>query len=360
MKNWLKRIIKKNRLKLYYQYLRSDNTHYFEEIDKEDKKVIVGLAADYSNLGDVAITYAQSEFLKNVYPNHKIVDFPISQTFEQMKELKTLVNNNDIITLVGGGNTGDHYDSTEYARQFFIKHFPENTIVSFPQTIDFSDTKKGNHLLKVAQKTYANHKKLILMAREEKSFSLYKELFPSVQVWLYPDIVLYLNESQPKSKRTGITMTLRTDAEKNIAAKDQEEMVELVKDKFNDVEFYDTDIKQNNLSLETRNIELNKIWQKFRESEVVVTDRLHGMIFCAITETPCVAINNSNKKVSRVYNKWLRDYSFIHMLEYFDTNIIIKEINILKNKQETKYDSNLVTDKFEELKHQLRKFVSSL
>ena len=158
MKSWLKKVIKKNRIKLYYKYIISKDTQFFKDIDKHEKKVIVGLAADYSNLGDVAITYAQTEFLKEVYPDHKIVDFPISQSFEQMKELKRLINENDIITLVGGGNTGDHYDSTEYARQFFIKQFSDNTVISFPQTIDFSDTKKGRHLLKVAQKTYGKHK----------------------------------------------------------------------------------------------------------------------------------------------------------------------------------------------------------
>lgn len=60
-----------------------------------------------------------------------------------MKSLKSIIDPNDIITIVGGGNTGDMYDDIEFCRQFIIKQFPNNKIVCFPQTIDFSETSIG-------------------------------------------------------------------------------------------------------------------------------------------------------------------------------------------------------------------------
>lgn len=38
---------------------------------------------------------------------------------------------------------------------------------------------------------------------------------------------------------------------------------------------------------------------KFRECELVITDRIHGMIFAAITGTPCIAL--SNYKIKGTY-----------------------------------------------------------
>ncbi|MFB8735822.1 polysaccharide pyruvyl transferase family protein [Bacillus sp. SL00103] len=37
--------------------------------------------------------------------------------------------------------------------------------------------------------------------------------------------------------------------------------------------------------------------QSYVKAQVVVTDRLHGMIFCAITKTPCVVLRSFDHKV---------------------------------------------------------------
>ena len=42
--------------------------------------------------------------------------------------------------------------------------------------------------------------------------------------------------------------------------------------------------------------------KKFAKAKIVVTDRLHGMIFTIITNTPCIAINNLSGKVKGVYD----------------------------------------------------------
>ena len=40
---------------------------------------------------------------------------------------------------------------------------------------------------------------------------------------------------------------------------------------------------------------LDTFMSEIGKRKVVVTDRLHGMIFCAITGTPCVVFSNYNQ-----------------------------------------------------------------
>lgn len=302
------------RKKLYLKYLLSKKGTKFENIDKNTKKIIVTLAADYGNLGDVAITYAQTKYLKNNFPDYEVIEFPISGTFTDMKALKKVCTPNDIITIVGGGNTGDMYDSIEYCRQFIINQFPDNKIISFPQTIDFSKTDYGKNALQKAINVYSKHANLILTAREEKSYLKYQKLFTKNKVLYLPDIVLSLNVEEPTYQRDGIIMCLRSDGEKRLDQSQERLLENRLKESYR-VSYYDTHINKNNLSIEEREFELNQIWTAFKKSKVVVTDRLHGMIFCAITKTPCVAIDNSNHKVSGVFDAWLSDLGYIKMLK---------------------------------------------
>jgi pyruvyl transferase EpsI len=316
------------RTKLYLKYLVSFKNNYFSNIDKKNKKIVVTLAADYGNLGDVAITYAQTKFLKKYFTSAEIIDFPISKTFSHMKALKSIVNDNDIITIVGGGNSGDMYDDIEYCRQFVINQFPMNKIVCFPQTIDYSDTKTGLKSLERSEKIYSKHKKLSISVREERSFRKYSQLFAKNRFILAPDIVLSLDESQIDANRKGITFVLRSDSEKKMNIVTQQKLIDMVSSIYS-VRFNDTHISKNKMSIEERKNELDKIWEVFRRSELVITDRLHGMIFCAITRTPCIAIDNSNNKVSGVYNSWLKKMTTIRVIENLNVDEILQLIEEL-------------------------------
>ena len=53
--------------------------------------------------------------------------------------------------------------------------------------------------------------------------------------------------------------------------------------------------------------------QEFCSAKVVITDRLHGMIFAAITETPCIVFNNYNHKVEGTY-QWIQYLPYIRFV----------------------------------------------
>jgi pyruvyl transferase EpsI len=321
----------KYRIKLFLQQFKK--LHYFKNtyVDKTKNQAYIFLAADYGNLGDVAITYAQTKFLENNLGEvFEIIEIPISQSLEGTHFVKKHIKKGDLVTTVGGGNLGDMYDQIEYIRQLVVRYFPNNKIISFPQTFDFANTKIGQKALKIAKRTYNAHKYLVFVAREETSFKLMNKHFNNAKVILTPDIVLTLNKSLPEQKREGIIITLREDKEKNLTEVQHQYILNEVKTNFEKVSFQDTHIKKDKLSIKERMTALDEIWEKYRGAEIVVTDRLHGMIFCYITNTPCIVFLNNNHKVLETHN-WIKNNTDIKLHSYFSENKIMKDLKLSLN-----------------------------
>lgn len=335
MTSLLKILYIKWRFQLKY-WLSSRNNNQYDHL-RGKNKCIVMLAADYGNLGDVAITYAQEEFLADHFPGYEIVDVPISKTLSDLKTLRSICRPEDIVTVVGGGNMSDLYYDIELLRQMVVKAFPQNRVILFPQTMFFSDSAGGRYLKNRAKEIYSRHYNLIISAREKWSYMAMKEMIPDAI--LIPDIVMTLDEREPQVERNGITLCLRDDAESGLSKGFKEELRSKVSSNY-DVVDYDTHIGRGNLSLEERKNELEKIWSKFRSSEWVITDRLHGMIFAYITGTPCVVLPNNNYKIEGCYN-WIKNCGFILFLdnESIDT---IEAILVKKCRDNSDYTKEII------------------
>lgn len=303
-------------LKFSLKYLLSASYKEKYEPYKGQKKCFVFLAANYGNLGDVAITYAQELFLKRIFHDFVIIDVPISDTLSDLKAIKNICTPDDIITIVGGGNMSDLYFDIELLRQMVISKFPKNHIISFPQTLYYTATKSGRFWQNKSAQCYAKHKHLMLMAREKISYQLMSCLYPN-KVVCVPDVVMILDETTPVLRRHGITLCLRNDMEKaseiSFAAQLKTELQNMGYNVFEK----DTHIGRGGLSLEEREMELNGIWSTFKKSEWVITDRLHGMIFCFITKTPCIVLPNNNFKVEQCF-EWIRDCGYVFFLKNCD------------------------------------------
>jgi len=293
--------------------------YFATDIENKGRKAFFFLAADYGNLGDCAITVAQTEFV-NKNSDFKVIEIPISQTAEGIYFAKKNIRPTDIVMTVGGGNMGEMYDQIEFLRQLVISNFSDNKIISFPQTFDFSETDEGYKALKKAKKIYNRHKNLHLIAREETSYQKMKENFSSASVYKTPDIVLSLNKSSD-SDRSSAVLCMRSDAEKKLTKEQSEIINNIIFSKYNEVKNYDTHIHKSYLTAEERQNELDKIWSAFRRSEIVFTDRLHGMIFCHITGTPAVVFQNSNHKIRETY-EWIKENTSITLISDFDENKI--------------------------------------
>ena len=307
--------------------------------------ILVMLAADYNNLGDVAITYAQKIFLQDVFKNKEIIEIPVMDTVKFFFDMKKKVTSNTIITIIGGGNTGDRYELIERYRRFIIRNFKNNKIIIFPQTIDFSDTKYGQYSLKRSIIDYSKNSNMIICARESKSEELYKELF-SNRVILIPDIVFSLKYKN-HLKRNGMALMLRNDGEKSLEDEDKMKLIKEISELYGDVLISDTCIE--NFQAENKYKLLFDKVDEIASKKIVITDRLHGMIFCYITKTPCIVMPNSNHNILMTYENWLGDCNYIQLIDKFDLNKIIKTINKL-NSLDRMLPSNIVCEKHKQLK----------
>jgi len=331
-----------NRFKAELKYVMS-HKGFYRNLTKNEKKVIVLLAADYGNLGDVAITYAQKKFLEVNLPDHKLVTLTVSETYSNLKSLKRVLSPADIITTVGGGNMGDMYEDIEEQRRFIVRKLKRNRIVSFPQTIDFSESPKGIKSLRRTVSIYNSHKRLVLLAREAKTQLEMSSLF-NAPVFLTPDIVLSLDESSEQEKRikSSAVLCIRQDDESSLSVDQRVTLSATIYKTYKNVEVRDTHIGDVRLNEVEASQALESIWASFRKAELVVTDRLHGMIFCAITKTPCIALNNSNGKVKGVYDLWLKRLSGVILIDEFSQEsleLALEEIRVVSPENTKKISS---------------------
>ena len=292
------------------------------------KKCYIMMAADYGNLGDIAITIAQKNFIAANLSEYNVIEVPLEKIYSWAYDIRKKLMAEDIITIIGGGNSGDVYDSFEKARQFIAYYYKKYKVISFPQTVDFTNTTNGKKELMVANSIYKKTN-IVFFAREEKTFKFYKNEFKNNESYLVPDIVLSMKRKE-NNNRNGVILCFRDDKEKNINLNIKEEIVKILKKKRYEYLYQDTYIGDVKIVEEKEKV-LNDILNTFSSKRLVITDRLHGMIFCAITGTPCIAFNNSNGKIANTYNKWLKDFQHISFIENYDVNIIEKIIDELYN-----------------------------
>lgn len=297
---------------------------------RDRKKVIITLAGFYQNLGDMALTYAQKRFIETTLPDYDVLLFPSTDTYARMKALKRVVGPGDIITTIAGGNMDDVYPSLENARRYVVRSFPDNPIISFPQTIAFSDTSSGQRALRRSARTYRSHPRLVVFAREPRTLELMKSGLPGTRIGYSPDIVLSLTNEVAPQPRAGILVSVRADKEVLLSADDRARIIETIEPKTDDIMVRDTvDVALEDCQPDTFENTLREFWGLLSTRRVVVTDRLHAMIFCVVTHTPVVVLPNSNHKIKGTYETWLKDYTHVRFLDSFDASSLSRAVDEL-------------------------------
>jgi pyruvyl transferase EpsI len=300
------------------------------------KRCFIFLAADYGNIGDIAISAAQKQYLENVLIDYEIISIPISQTRFVLGSIKKQVKADDIITIIGGGNMGGIYPDIEELRQLVIKSFPSNRIVCFPQTLDWDDSTQSKRALKTIVKTYAQHPDIYIFARESITKSKLIELFNkynNVNIGLVPDIVMSATAESlgatDSLEPSVILRCLRDDKEVALSTAQYAIVDKALASIGYKIESTDTHAGGSQLD-ETHCAKLlaDKLTQ-FRAAKLVITDRLHGMILCLLSGTPCLVLPNSNHKIRQTHLDWLSDHPRLIFLELEEINNISESINEL-------------------------------
>lgn len=278
------------------------------------KKIILLVTPNHGNLGDQAISIAEIDYLKKNY------DFPIVEISDLLynfyrKKLTKKVSPQDIIILHGGGNVGIEYKILEEQRREIICSFPLNQIILFPQTIDFGDSDEGKIEFEKSRQIYSSHENLTILAREEKSYQIFKKYF-SDKTYYVPDIVLTMKPKTHHSGKYALTC-FRKDVEKTLIPSDEEYLFDIISKRGFELIKSDTYVERSIYPHNRQKIVAN-LFGKYQGAKFVVTDRLHGMIFAYLNGTTCIVFNNYNGKVEGVYKSWLKKSKNILFLDNVD------------------------------------------
>lgn len=346
-----KKWIVKNIFSKYRQlrYALIDNPAYLKRIREKYqfkegvRDVFIIGVPNHCNLGDYAIGFAEERLLRKMYPDDKIYSINMTEFGQDIDGIRTYVRKDDIFILTGGGNLGNVYMDDENIRRCVIKMFPDNRIILFPQTMHFTNDEDGLKEKQLTKEIYNNHKHLTLTAREETSQHLMEELFER-RVWLLPDVVMTLKNKSVETVRDGAYICIRNDKEGIVSEKDKMFIAEVLENRFSYVGSFDT--VRNEIDTSKFKKCFSELISEFKSAEIVVTDRLHGMVLAAVTGTPCIVLGNYNHKVKGCY-QWFKDLEYVQTID--DIREIEKIIDSIDLDREYSYDNTLFEEMFKSL-----------
>lgn len=306
----------------------------------------------HPNIGDSAIVLAELAFLKKILPQGlKLVEITDDSLRRNRELVFRSIRRSGTLPILwhGGGNMGDLWTGQERMRRDFFSAFPDRRIISFPQTIYYSDTEKGRRLAAESVPYYNGKAGLTLTAREPGSYEIMRALYPDTDMYLIPDIVLsscaeeFGVKPQP---RQGVLMCLRGDVEKSVGDEFWEDLKALFGRLGEDCRV--TDMGADSIiSTEDRARIVRKKMQEFRCAKMAVTDRLHGMVFAALTGTPCIVFSNYNHKVKSTCD-WLTHLPYIRYAETMEeAERCVPELLAMEN---CVFDNAPLAPRFDKLK----------
>lgn len=288
----------------------------FKKIKYREKFKFLLITPEHCNLGDHAIAAAEKALFKD-YFLFEITERSLNKFFKYFRHslsLKLLFGKSDIL-INGGGFIGTIWPYTDTLVQQIIELLPHSRIVLLPNTVFFSDDEAGRKWLEDARKVYNSHKNITVCTREKLSYDNALLLLDDhSRAKLIPDMVLSLDECREGSERSGAVLCLRKDREKTMDDTDSAEIYNWTNKVFGGIKEADM-CRDYDVPPKNRLVELEKQFEAFREAELVITDRLHGMIFAAITGTPCAVFFSKSHKVKGVYNWCLSDVEYIQNVE---------------------------------------------
>lgn len=314
---------------------------------RKGKKIIILGTPIHGNIGDLAIAENETLFLQQFGAN--VIDIPtdlLDIVFES-----DLIQKQDMICLHGGGNMGIDYFFEEEIRQKAIQRYKENKIIIFPQTIDYGKEEKGIAELTRSSEIYSKHKNLCIFAREIYSYNILKKVYSNNKVGLVPDIVLSHDFFDFKSQRNGVLICMRNDIEKTI----DDGFISQIKTELKRLNMhYDvTDTSSPAyVDFRIRHLQVEAKLKQFSEYKLVITDRLHGMIFAYLTKTPCIVYSNSNFKIKGVYEKWLSSIPYLKFESQYSINCFLSDFNELIS-IEIGAEENMLKNDFVALKQEV-------
>lgn len=280
--------------------------------DSTDPKVVLLLSPQYLNYGDHAIALSETENIKPLFDSEKLRDINYSLYEFWPDRVKQSIHFNDTIVVTGGGYMGNLWPENQRLVEQIIMQFPENRIIFAPQTIYYKLGPEAELESKRFARLLEEHGNFFFFGRDQQSCDRMKNMgfIQGVHFDIMPDFVLLMPEIfNLELRNMNAAICLRSDIESSIERKNEIKAIieQHVGGKVKSIKMAQDHVE---IPIKFRTWFVQKKLQEFADASVVVTDRLHGMIYAAYTGTPCVAFDNVSKKVSGVH-AWIKDLSYI-------------------------------------------------
>ncbi len=290
------------------QKLKENNLEYIDRwsdyeklyAKERNKAFILFNSPDYPNLGDHAIALGEKTFFSKYFKEYDFIEISCTQYMKENIRIKSAINKDDIVLITGGGNTGDCYLWIQDMVTHIIQTYKDNRIIIAPQSMYFEGEAFSKSEMARIKTIYEQHDRLFIIAREKRTYQLYMKLFcEKVNKIKSLDMAFGMDYYQDeKEERNDGLVCLRNDKESQ--KKLNKETIMKVFSQYNLSAFEYSTISSDMVFLDNRQEKVNEVMKTISKAKIVVTDRLHCMIFCILTDTPCVVFDNVTGKLSAV------------------------------------------------------------
>ena len=310
----------------------------------------------HTNLGDHLIAEASKKFITDV-SGLKPAEIPTEAFILYRELLRKNVPVDATVFINGGGWMGDLWPFEQRVMNQIVRDFRSNPIVVLPQTAYFENRSPKTEIAAETAMVLKSAENLSLYVRDDGSVRDCVDVLGLESVRIAPDMALYYRRSvvadEPENRNVA-GICLRDDREKT----DEDSLKRIV---LNAVEKEGLETASISTMSESRVSERERVralkarLDSFASCGVVVTDRLHGMLFSYVTGTPCIAFDNKTRKVSGVYGKWLSGCDFIlPCFEETDENDVRDFLSRVKGRR---FSPKTFETEFTELKENVQKNV---
>lgn len=305
-------------------------------------RIILCNTPTHGNIGDQAITLAELQFLKKNFKQIKLIEITEDEWKYQKNRILKRIHKNDVIVIHGGGYIGTLWRDECNTAIEIITLLPENNKIIFPQSTYYGDW----NVLEHDKNIFSSVQKLWFCARDESTFNFVidKLKINKRNVFLVSDIVTTFDWNKKKikyKKRNEVLLVLRKDVEKTREEIFEERLEILLQNKKYRYKKLDM-FQPYYINVFRKHIVLNR-FTKFAKAKFVITDRLHGMYFSAITNTNCFAIDNVSGKVCGGY-KWLANLGGV---KYFESEDDLLEYSKNIEERYISYDYKFLDKNFD-------------
>ena len=278
------------------------------------------------SLTNISCSSVFSNYLGEHCANSKIQEIDLSVFLFNMEIIKKHINNSTLL-VIGEYEIFSEDGSLNDNLRNVLSEFTNELILytsSFSKiNFDSLEQQKKDELLK----TFSNKDNLKLFVDAISSYNYFKNNF--INCFLIPNISLaYSFTPYSYSEKFGILLVKQDNPGKSAFSIIEKELTECLgynkeSYSYSRIDIFPSSEKDSLNYLDRKLIE-------FSQSKLVITDSLDALLFCVITSTSCICLDNSDFTLSSFYNSWLKDCDFIRVFQVNDKKSIFERISSLQ------------------------------